>query len=123
MVLVPDKLLPAPTVSSRHMADDPDTVILYEYQIGESRDRSHKEYLVVFKSVGERYEPTKSRLVGIGGIQHLKEINIDGMTIILRGMGFSSKDAACCPSEAISVQYVVVDEELVAKGYRIKQCP
>jgi hypothetical protein len=77
----------------------------------------------VFKSVGERYEPTKSRLVGMAGVQYLKEIFIDGMTITLRGMGFTPKDGACCPSEAISVQYALADNELVAKGYRIKQFP
>jgi hypothetical protein len=97
----------------------PDTVILYSYQIGESQDRSHAEYLVVFKS-GERYEPIRPRLVGNSGAQYLNELSIDGVTITLRGMGYAPKDPLCCPSEAIVIQYVVVDRELVAKGQKRK---
>jgi hypothetical protein len=100
-----------------------DTAILYSYQIGESRDRSHAQYLVVFKSAGEEYFPTKPRLVGISGFQILNEISIDLKTMTLRGSAWGPKDGGCCPSEAIFVLYVVVDDELVAKGAKISQFP
>jgi len=98
----------------------PDAAILYTFQIGESRDRSHKQYLVVFKSVGSQYEATKPRLVGVSGLQTLSELSIADMTITLRGKTWVPGDALCCPSETLSVQYVVYDDELIARGFRIK---
>jgi len=98
----------------------PDAAILYTFQIGESRDRSHRQYLVVFKSVGSQYEATKPRLVGVSGLQLLNEISIADMTITLRGKTWAPGDPLCCPSEAVSVQYVVNDDELIARGLRIK---
>jgi hypothetical protein len=98
----------------------PDTAILYGYQIGESRDRSGGQYLVVFRSTGEGYRPTQPRLVAADGVQYLNDLSINGMTITLRGKAWGPNDPHCCPSEAISVHYVVVNDELIAKGYSIK---
>ncbi len=94
--------------------NQPDTAVLYTYQIGESRNRSKRQYLVVFKSFGSRYEPIKHRLVGSQGTQLFEELSIQDRTIVLRGKGYSPKDAMCCPSGTALVKYVLVDGELVS---------
>jgi len=59
-------------------------------------------------------------LVGVNGLQTLNELSIADMTITLRGKTWVPGDALCCPSETLSVQYVVYDDELIARGFRIK---
>ncbi len=93
-----------------------DTAVLYTYQIGQARDRSARQYVVVFKSFGERYKPTEARLVGTKSVQLFEGLLIQNGTIVLRGKGYTPDDAMCCPSETISVKYVLVDSELVARG-------
>ena len=90
--------------------------VLFTFRMGESRDRNHWSYLIVF-GYGDPIGPV---LVG-GGSQHFDSVSIEDRTIILSGKTYADDDPRCCPSIDASVRYGIAQRQLMPLATRHNQ--
>ncbi len=97
-------------------ADDSDeTVVLYEYQIGPSRDRTHTRYLIVFWHRDGRLLANEAKAIGFVGLRLPEKLNLDGRELLIRGLRWEGGDPLCCPSERYSERYFLRGRRLLRK--------
>jgi len=89
-------------------------VVLYTYGVVEGGDANHPQFLVVFEPRDGGHRASRWILVGLKGAQMFDKVKIDGMTISLIGKKWLPGDAMCCPSQPARVQYVYLEDQLVA---------
>ncbi|MEM6543264.1 MAG: hypothetical protein AAF680_00070 [Pseudomonadota bacterium] len=92
------------------------TAVVFAFQMGESRDRNHWSYLIVF-GYGDPIGPV---LVG-GGSQHFDSVSIEDRTIVLFGKTYANDDSRCCPSVDASIRYGISQRQLVPLATRHHQ--
>lgn len=86
-------------------------VILYRYEIGEEQDRNGWQYLIAIR--GDDITPPVQ--VG-GGPQYFTKVTIRDHVIELSGKTYAKSDPACCPSIPITIEYILLNGRLTARG-------
>jgi hypothetical protein len=93
------------------------TVVIYGYEIGENRDRSHPQYMAVFDSFTPAYELLAGPvLVGGSGVQQFDQLSIQDKVITLTGAMWITGDRACCPSGTARIEYTCSHGSCMARG-------
>ncbi len=108
---------PGVTISKAEGALDPSNkhfaVVLYSYRIGESRSRSHNQYLAVLDPTSSSGGQAKPVRVGLSGLQTFETVSIENKLIVLRGKRWMPDDPLCCPSAAGILRLFYSGEGLV----------
>jgi hypothetical protein len=89
-----------------------DAVLLFTYQVGDSRDEAHTQYLALIVSDAGACVASSPRVVGGIGRAILDRVEVDGHSILLRGRKYLSHDPLYCPSAEARVTFLMKDGEL-----------
>ncbi len=89
--------------------------MLYEYQIGPSRDRTHTRYLIVFWHLDGQLTANEPKAIGFVGSRLPEELSLNGRELLIKGLLWAGGDPLCCPSERYSERYLLRGRRLLRR--------
>ncbi|MCH7509914.1 MAG: hypothetical protein IIB68_08735 [Proteobacteria bacterium] len=95
-----------------------DAVIVFAYKMGPSRNHTHTEYLSIVMSTPSGYVASWPIIVGSRGFRHIREIEIVGTEITLRGdftVSDETASMATLPANG-EIHFSFVDGKLREQG-------
>lgn len=95
--------------------EEAETVVLYEYQIGASRDRTHTRYLIVLWHRDGQLTANEPEAIGFVGSRLPEELRLNGEEILIKGLLWAGEDPLCCPSERYSQHYLLRGRRLLRR--------